>query len=167
MKQAKRVFLSFLTLLFCTVMHAQSTVSGTVVDETGETVIGATVKEKGTANGTVTNFDGEFTLKVDAGKVLVVTYIGYQPQEMPAKNGMRVELKPDNQVLQEVVVTGYTTQRKIDLTGAVSTVNIGELAKQNENNPMKALQGRVPGMNISADGIHQEPPRYVSVVWVR
>ena len=65
---------------------------------------------------------------------------------------MQVMLKEDSKQLQEVVVTGYTTQRKADLTGAISTVSVDEMAKQNENNPMKALQGRVPGMNISADG---------------
>ena len=65
---------------------------------------------------------------------------------------MKVTLKDDSELLKEVVVTGYTTQRKVDLTGAISTVSVDEIAKQNENNPMKALQGRVPGMNITADG---------------
>jgi len=77
---------------------------------------------------------------------------GYQTQELPAQNGMKVTMQDDALSLNEVVVTGYTTQRKADLTGAVSVVSVSELAKQNENNPMKALQGRVPGMNISADG---------------
>ena len=80
------------------------------------------------------------------------SYIGYQTQELPAQNGMKVVMQDDALSLNEVVVTGYTTQRKADLTGAVSVVSVSELAKQNENNPMKALQGRVPGMNISADG---------------
>ena len=123
-----------------------------VVDDFGEGVIGATVKEKDTTNGTVTDLDGNFKIKVKVGATLVVSYIGYQTQEVAAKNGMKVELVPDDKVLQEVVVTGYTTQRKADLTGAISTVSVDEMAKQNENNPMKALQGRVPGMNISADG---------------
>ena len=152
MEQLKKLILSLLTLLTSTMMYAQSEISGTVVDATGESVIGATVMEKGTSNGTITDFDGNFKIKVKEGAILVVSYIGYQTQELPAQPGMTVTLKDDAEVLQEVVVTGYTTQRKADLTGAISTVSVDEMAKQNENNPMKALQGRVPGMNIQADG---------------
>ena len=132
-------------------MYAQE-IAGNVTDATGEPVIGATVMEKGTSNGTVTDFDGNFKLKVAAGKTLVFSYIGYQTQELPAAHGMKVVMQDDAFSLNEVVVTGYTTQRKADLTGAVSVVSVAELSKQNENNPIKAMQGRVPGMNISADG---------------
>ena len=135
-----------------TMMYAQTEITGTVLDEFGEGVIGATVKEKGTSNGAVTDFEGNFRLKVAAGKTLVVSYIGYQTQEVSAAQGMKVTLVPDAQTLNEVVVTGYQVQRKADLTGAISVVSVEELQKQTENNPMKALQGRVPGMNISADG---------------
>ena len=152
MKQLKRALLSFSLLLSSTLLYAQAEISGTVVDPTGETVIGATVMEKGTSNGTVTDFDGNFKLKVEAGKTLVISYIGFLTQEVAAADGMTVTLQDDALALEEVVVTGYTTQRKSDLTGAVSVVSVNELAKQNENNPMKALQGRVPGMNIQADG---------------
>ena len=152
MERLKRFLLSMTLILASTALYAQSEITGTVVDETGEGVIGATVKEKDTTNGTVTDLDGNFKIKVKVGATLVVSYIGYQTQEVAAKNGVKVELVPDDKVLQEVVVTGYTTQRKADLTGAISTVSVDEMAKQNENNPMKALQGRVPGMNISADG---------------
>ena len=174
MEQLKKLFLSLFALLTCTVMYAQSEISGTVVDASGETVIGATVMEKGTSNGTITDFDGNFTIKVNEGAILVISYIGYQTQEAAAHQGMKVTLKDDAEVLQEVVVTGYTTQRKADLTGAISTVSVDEMAKQNENNPMKALQGRVPGMNITADGnpsgaatvrIRGVGKQYVSVVW--
>ncbi len=151
MKQTKRLIVSFFSLLLCTIMYAQE-IGGNVVDATGEPVIGATVMEKGTSNGTVTDFDGNFKLKVAAGKTLTFSYIGYQTQELPAADGMKVTMQDDALTLNEVVVTGYTTQRKADLTGAVSVVSVGELAKQNENNPIKAMQGRVPGMNISADG---------------
>ena len=152
MKQAKRFLLS-LALMFATVItYAQTEITGTVIDELGEGVIGATVMEKGTTNGSVTDFDGNFKLKVKAGSTLVVSYIGYQTVEAVAASGMKITLNPDAQTLNEVVVTGYQVQRKADLTGAVSVVSVDELQKQNENNPMKALQGRVPGMNISADG---------------
>ena len=134
-------------------MYAQSgEISGNVVDGTGEPIIGATVMEKGTSNGTITDIDGNFKIKVEANATLVFTYIGFQNQELPAQDGMKVVMQDDALSLNEVVVTGYTTQRKADLTGAISTVSVDEIAKQNENNPMKALQGRVPGMNISADG---------------
>ena len=152
MKELKRFLLSTLLIFATIVMYAQSEISGTVIDETGEGVIGATVMEKGTSNGTVTDFDGNFKLKVDAGKTLVISYIGYLTQELPAQNGMKVAMKGDALMIEEVVVTGYTSQRKADLTGAISTVSPTDLAKQNENNPIKAMQGRVPGMNISADG---------------
>ena len=151
MKQ-KRFLLCFLSLLLSTIMYAQSTITGNVTDETGEAVIGCTVLEKGTSNGTITDFDGNFTLQVQAGKTLVFSYVGYLTVEMPAADGMKIVMKDDALALNEVVVTGYTTQRKADLSGAVSVVSVNELSKQNENNPIKAMQGRVPGMNISADG---------------
>ena len=152
MEKLKKLFLSFVFLSVSTLMYAQTEIKGTVVDAKGETIIGATVMEKGTSNGTITDFDGNFTIKVKEGAILVFTYIGYQTAELPAQQDMKVTMKDDAEVLQEVVVTGYTTQRKADLTGAISTVSVDDMAKQNENNPMKALQGRVPGMNISADG---------------
>ena len=143
--------MSMTLILVGTAMYGQTEITGTVEDEMGP-VIGATVKEKGTSNGTVTDFDGKFKLKVKAGAMLVFSYVGFLNQELPAQNGMKVMMKEDAQSLQEVVVVGYTTQKKADLTGAISTVSVDELAKQNENNPIKALQGRVPGMNIAADG---------------
>ena len=78
--------------------------------------------------------------------------MGYKTQVVKAAKGLRIVLEEDAKLLNEVVVTGYTTQRKADLTGAISVVSDDEIAKQNENNPIKALQGRVPGMNITADG---------------
>ena len=152
MNVLKRFLLSFMLMLTCTILYAQTEITGTVVDETGETVIGATVMEKGTTNGTVTDFDGVFTIKVNPGATLVFSYVGFLNVEMPASNGMVVTMKEDALSLNEIVVTGYTTQRKADLTGAVSVVSVTDLVKQNENNPIKAMQGRVPGMNISADG---------------
>ena len=152
MKHLERLLLTVVLILASAVSYAQTAVSGTVIDATGEPVIGATVMEKGTSNGTVTDFDGNFTLKVDEGKTLVFTYIGFEKQELPAAKGMRVTMRDNAAELAEVVVTGYTTQRNADLTGAVSTVSVSDLQKQNENNPIKAMQGRVPGMNISANG---------------
>ena len=152
MEQLRKALLSFVLLLSSTAIYSQTEITGTVVDDLGEGIIGATVMEKDTSNGTVTDFDGNFKLNVEAGKTLVISYIGYISQELPAADGMRVVIKEDAQSLNELVVVGYTTQRKADLTGAISTVSVDDLAKQNENNPIKAMQGRVPGMNIAADG---------------
>lgn len=153
MKHLQKFIASALLAMVSTIMCAQKIeVSGTVVDPNGETIIGASIMEKGTSNGTITDFDGNFKLTTASGAKIVVSYIGFMTQELNAEPTMKIVLKEDAQSLQEVVVTGYTTQRKADLTGAVSVVSVDELQKQNENNPIKALQGRVPGMNISADG---------------
>lgn len=153
MRNFKKVILGAALSMVCTVAFAQQlTVKGVVKQPDGETVIGATVTEKGTTNATVTDLDGNFTLSVKSGAELVISYIGFNTVTTAAKPQMDITLSEDAKVIDEVVVTGYTTQRKADLTGAVSVVSVTDLQKQNENNPMKALQGRVPGMNISADG---------------
>ena len=153
MKQ-KSVFLAFLLMVCCTMAsYAQVTATGVVVDAaTGEPIIGASVLEEGTSNGTITDFDGNFSLPVGNGAKVVISYVGYKSQQLAASANMKVSLSEDSEVLDEVVVTGYTSQRKADLTGAVSAVSAADLEKQQENNPMKALQGKVPGMNITAEG---------------
>ena len=150
MKQTKRLILSFLALLLCTIMYAQQEITGTVSDDMGP-VIGATVMEKGTTNGTVTDFDGNFKLKVEAGKTLVFSYIGYKTTELPATDNMKVTLQSDAQVLNEVVVTGYQVQRKADLTGSVGVVDTKDF-KASDTDPMTSLQGKVPGMTITSNG---------------
>ena len=153
MNNLSRLLMSSALCAVCTMANAQQVnVSGVIKDATGETVIGASVMVKGTKTGAVTDFDGRFHVECTPGATLVISYIGYQTQEVKAADGMNVVLQEAANDLNEVVVTGYTTQRKADLTGAISVVSVDDIAKQNENNPIKALQGRVPGMNISADG---------------
>lgn len=153
MNNLSKLLMSSALCTVCTMVSAQQVnVSGVIKDATGETVIGASVMVKGTKTGTVTDFDGKFHVECTPGATLVISYIGYQTQEVKAADGMIVVLQEAANDLNEVVVTGYTTQRKADLTGAISVVSVDDIAKQNENNPIKALQGRVPGMNISADG---------------
>ena len=152
MKQAKRFILSFLSLLLTMAMYAQQEITGNVVDPEGEPVIGATVMEKGTSNGVITDIDGNFRVKVKSGATLVFSYIGYDTQELPAQNGMQVTLKEDATELAEVVVVGYQTQRKADLTGSVAVVQTKELKTSADTDPMRALQGKVPGMTITSDG---------------
>jgi len=151
MKKAKRLLMLLVAMLSSALLYAQTDITGTVVDETGEGVIGATVKEKGTANGTVTDFDGNFKLKVAAGKTLVISYVGYENIEVAAANGMKVTMKENASELAEVVVTGYQVQRKADLTGSVGVVETKDF-KASNTDPMASLQGKVPGMTITSNG---------------
>ena len=155
MERMKIAMMSFFMLLISSVAFAQTQeVSGKVTDNSGEPIIGATVVIMGgqNGNGTVTDIDGNFTLQAQPNSTLSISYIGYKTMEVKAGKGLKIVMEDDSKQLNEVVVTGYTTQRKADLTGAISVVSVDEIAKQNENNPIKALQGRVPGMNITADG---------------
>lgn len=131
---------------------AQSvTVTGTVKDELGEGLIGVSVLQKGTANGTVTDLDGKYNLTVTGEKVtLVFSYIGYISREIPvgSQRTIHVILKEDAQKLEEVVVIGYGTAKKSDLTGAVTRANMGALEKSPNVNVLQALKGVVPGLNI-------------------
>ena len=144
----------FVMLLTTAASFAQTVrVSGQVTQKSdGEPVIGATVRVSGSDAATVTDIDGNFRLEVPAGAKLQVTYVGMKSIEAKAQSVMNIAMEDDANIIDEVVVTGYTTQRKADLTGAISVVSVDDIAKQNENNPIKALQGRVPGMNITADG---------------
>ncbi|MBR4698695.1 MAG: TonB-dependent receptor [Prevotella sp.] len=151
MERLRRFLMSFMLIFASTLMYAQE-ITGTVVDETGEGVIGATVKEKGTSNGAVTDLDGNFKIKVEKGAVLVISYIGYDNVEIAAAPGMKVELKENASELAEVVVTGYQTQRKADLTGSVAVVKTDELKTSSDTDPMRALQGKVPGMTVTSNG---------------
>ena len=148
----RRYLLTLVLACVSTFMYAQTEITGTVVDETGEGVIGATVKEKGTSTGTVTDFDGNFKLKVAEGTILVISYIGYDAVEVAATPGMKIQLKENAAELAEVVVTGYQTQRKADLTGSVAVVKTDELKSSSDTDPMRALQGKVPGMTITSNG---------------
>ena len=141
-------------MLLCGILvYAQEMkVSGTVTDTQGEALIGATIQEKGTGRGTITDLDGNFQLSVEKGATLVVSYIGYETQELAATPTMKITLAEESNSLSEVVVTGYTTQRKADLTGSVAVVSTKSLKTSSDADPMRALQGKVPGMTITASG---------------
>lgn len=128
-----------------------STCKGIVKDATGETVIGASVVVKGTTNGVITGIDGDFTLgNVKNGDVIVISFMGYVSQEVVWKGApLTVVLKEDAQTLDEVVVVGFGTQKKVNLTGSVAVVGADELASRPVANVTQALQGLVPGMNFS------------------
>ena len=151
MEQVKRMFLSFALILASTVMYAQTEITGTVYDETGEGAIGATVVEKGTSNGMMTDFEGNFKLKVQEGAILVISYVGYQTMEVPAVNGMKVTLQEDSQLLNEVVITGYQVLRKIDMTGAVAVMDMNGPISESDPNMLNSMQGKLAGVDIVTD----------------
>lgn len=128
--------------------------SGTVTDEQGEPIIGANVVEKGTTNGIITDVDGGFSLSVPENAILQVSYIGYITQDFRVKNQdvIRITLKEDALALEEVVVVGYGVQKKINLTGAVATVNKETMESRPVSNVIQSLQGAVPGLTISVGG---------------
>ena len=151
----KKISILFMLLLGITSLHAQQfNITGTVIDKKlNEPIIGATVQVKGTNNGTVTNLDGEFALKnVAKGSVLNVSYIGYVTQSISlngAQTSFRIELSEDSKTLDEVVVVGFGTQKKVNLTGAVASVDTKALASRPVSQVGQALQGVVPGLNLS------------------
>ena len=125
------------------------TVNGVVVDVQGEPVIGASVVEKGTTNGTVTNVDGKFNLSVKAGAVLQVSFVGYKTQEIKAAKTLKVVLKEDAELLSEVVVVGFGTQKKENLTGAVSSVDVSKTLEGRQIPDVgRGLQGTTPGLSV-------------------
>ena len=152
MENLKRILLSLVLMVVSMATYAQQEVSGTVLDPDGEPIIGATVMVKGTNNGTVTDFDGNYTLKVAPGTPITITYIGYKTIETTAQAGQKLTMEDSAKELAEVVVTGYQVQRKADLTGAVAVVKTDELKSSADTDPMRALQGKVPGMTITSNG---------------
>ena len=140
------------TMLSAFAQNEDITVSGTVVDNNGEPVIGASVIQKGTSNGAVTDLDGHFSVKVPKGTTLTISYIGFSTQDVKAAPNLQIKLVENSKELSEVVVTGYQIQRKADLTGAVSVVKTEGLTTSPDADPMKSLQGKIAGMTITDTG---------------
>ena len=153
MKNMRITLLCLLVTMISFSISAQNvTVKGTVKDKTGETVIGASVVQKGnTGNGTITDIDGNFTLSVPNNTTLIISYVGMKTQEvaLKGKKQINVVLEDDAQALDEVVVIGYGTAKKKDLTGAVSTVKGSDLAKVPVTNAAEALTGKLAGVQIT------------------
>lgn len=133
--------------------YAQTTVTGTVTDAAnGEPIIGASILEIGTTNGTITDFDGNFELKVKSGAKLSISYMGYKTQELDAKPNMNVRLGEDAELLEEVVVVGYGVVKKNDATGSVTAIKPDDMNKGLQTNAQDMIQGKIAGVNISTDG---------------
>lgn len=135
------------------VQQSGKVVTGTIVDPSGMPVIGANVKVKGTTNGTITDMNGHFSLEVEEGAVLQISYIGYANQEIEVgnQNKLSIALKEDAEALDELVVVGYGMMKKSDLTGSLSSVNSEDLTAFAVSNPIQALQGRAAGVNITTN----------------
>lgn len=130
-----------------------SVVKGVVKDSNGEPLLGVNVLVKGTTIGAVTDIDGNFSFEAPAGCTLVISYIGFESQEVKVKGNapLNIILKEDSEALDEVVVIGYGTQKKVNLTGAVSAVTGEEIAKRPVSNTSTMLQGQMPGLRITSD----------------
>lgn len=147
----KKIYL-LLILLFTAIggLLAQTQIRGSVSDESGEPVIGASIQIKGTGQGTITDIDGNFSLSAPSNATLVFSYVGMRTQELPVSSNMNVILQTDAEILDEIVVVGYGTQRRENLTGAVSSVNVDEaVASRPVVDIAKALQGVSPGLTIT------------------
>ena len=150
--QIKRAFTAMLLSVFCFVAYAQKTVTGTVVDTAGEPMIGVSILVDGTTIGGVTDFDGNFSIKdVPENGVLRISYVGYKDQKISVagKSSINVTLQEDAMGLDEIVVVGYGTMKKKDLTGAVASVKQGDIAQVAAPNAMQAMQAKVPGVDMT------------------
>lgn len=160
MKKILHLFLILLSMAHAVNGQNVEEITGQILSaENNETLIGVSVVVKGTTVGTTTDVEGKFTIRASNNATLVVTYLGYLPQEVSlnGRGNVQVMLQPDVKVLDEVVVTGYQTERKKDVTGAVSVVDTDEMKKQAVANPIKALQGQVAGMVVTGNGSPSAP----------
>ncbi len=148
----KRLLGTALFLLMCVpfaLAQSQVKVTGKVIDDLGESMIGVSILEKGTTNGVVTDIDGNYTLSVNQGATLVFSYVGYVTQEHVVSGGtLNVTLKEDTETLDEVVVVGYGVQKKSDLTGAISSVKTADIENRTITRAEEALQGKTAGVQL-------------------
>ena len=145
-----RLLLMLAVVFFALDVSAQTTINGQVKDDMGEAVIGASIVVKGTSNGTVTDFNGNFTLKCQSGAKLVITYIGYTPQEVAAKDGMQVTLKEDVAQLNEVVVVGYGSMAKKEISSSVVQISKDQFNQGAASDAMALVAGKVAGLNVAS-----------------
>ncbi len=140
-------------LLLSTLAFAQVTATGNVVDAANdEPIIGASILEKGTTNGTITDFDGNFTLNVQEGSTLVISYMGYKTQELAATANMKIRLGEDSELLDEVVVVGYGVVKKNDATGSVTAIKPDDMNKGLVTNAQDMMQGKIAGVQVTSAG---------------
>lgn len=144
----------FLNVQYLSAQSQKTSVTGIVKDVLGEPIIGVSILEKGTTNGTITDFDGQFSLSASANATLVLSYIGYLTQEVSVagKPSLIITLKEDSKTLDEVVVVGFGVQKKVNLTGSIGTATAKDLEARPVATAVQALQGVIPGLNITTTG---------------
>ena len=150
MKQKRYLFLLLAFLLSVTTFAQKQNFSGTVFDATGEPVIGASVVQKGTSNGAITDIDGRFNISVEPGSTLVVSYVGYVSQELKAAPDMRITLNDDTQLLNDVVVIGYGVQKKSVVTASIAKVSSDDLDGKTRLRAEDALKGMAAGVQVTS-----------------
>ena len=166
MHKLKIFIVSIVMSLSCFMTYAQNSVTGNVSDVNGEAVIGASILEKGTTNGTVTDIDGNFTLNVSEGSTLQISYIGYITQEVAVTGrSLRIILEEDTQTLDEVVVVAYGAQKKVTVTGAIASVSGNDLIKAPTGSLGNALAGKLTG--VSTVQYSGEPGADAAEIYVR
>ena len=149
----RTIALAMMLMVGSAAAFAQLAVQGTVVDiENGEPVIGASILEIGTTNGTITDFDGNFSLTVQPGAKLQISYMGYKTQEQAAAPSMYIRMGEDTELLDEVVVVGYGVVKKNDATGSVTAIKPDDMNKGLQTNAQDMIQGKIAGVNVSTDG---------------
>ena len=153
-RQTQRNLFSLAVFLLVSMYaFAQNAVTGIVKDKTGEPLIGVSVVEKGTTNGSITDMDGKFSINVLQGKTLVFSYIGYLSQEIKVRsNTINVTMQEDDQMLEEVVVIGYGSMQRKDVTSSITTIKAEDLNVGVYSDPAQLLQGKVPGLAITTSG---------------
>lgn len=147
------------------IQQSKKTVTGVVVDMAGLPLIGVNVSIKGTTEGTITDLDGKFNLNVSSQSMLVISYIGYKTVEIPVRENVRVVLEEDSQALEEVVVVGYGTMRKSDVTGSIGVAKGEDLTKNQNFSALENLRGKVSGVNIFSNS--SQPGAYANRVVIR
>ena len=150
MKQSRYLMMVLALLLSLTVSAQKRNFTGVVVDNDNEPVMGASVVQKGTSNGSITDFDGNFSVSVEPGATLVISYVGYVTQEVQAANNMRIVLNPDDKTLGEVVVIGYGVQKKSVVTASIAKVSADDLDGKTRLRAEDALKGMAAGVNVTS-----------------
>ena len=158
----RKIFLLLTCMLLSLGLHAQVRITGRVTSSDDQSPIpGASIKIKNSAQGTMTDGNGAFAISASPSDVLVISFVGYQSSEVTvgSRTTVNVALKQEDNNLNEIVVTGYTSQRKKDLTGAVSVVDMAQLKSQPAASAVESLQGKAPGVQIVVDGAPGSTPQ--------
>ncbi len=153
-KNQKNIFTIMMFFIVLVSFAQQNKLNGKVYSDDGAPLPGASVLVQGTKQGTVTDFDGNFTINANIGSVLIITYVGYIDGKVVvnSQSNYKITLKSATNTLNEIVVTGYSKEKKSDISGAITVVKVADIAQESSPNILTALQGRVAGLQINSGG---------------